>query len=144
MNVWRCCNVLLLAAAQAAGAAEISLNGEWRLDYWAQPETGAVRTLDVPADHGTVKATVPGNCELDLVRAGVLPEPEVGLNVRKFRAYEGHQWLYTRKFAHVHGMVSRSGRAVRACLRRHRHARGRLPQRREDRRDGQHVPPPPL
>ena len=91
-----CC--VLLAAAQAAGAAEISLNGEWRLDYWAQPETGAVRTLDVPAEHGTVKAAVPGNCELDLVRAGVLPEPEVGLNVRKFRAYEGHQWLYTRTF----------------------------------------------
>ena len=94
----RICCVLLAAAAQAAGAAEISLNGEWRLDYWAQPETGAVRTLEMPAEHGTVKATVPGNCELDLVRAGVLPEPEVGLNVRKFRAYEGHQWLYTRTF----------------------------------------------
>mgnify|MGYP003310629848 CR=1 FL=1 len=92
-----CC--VLLAAAQAAGAAEISLNGEWRLDYWAQPETGAVRTLDVPAEHGTVKATVPGNCELDLVRAGVLPEPEVGLNVRRLRPYEAYQWLYTKAFS---------------------------------------------
>ena len=83
--------VLLLAAAV------VSLNGEWNLKYWPQPPTGAVRTLAVPA-HQAVKATVPGNCELDLVRAGVLPEMEVGLNVRKLRPYEGFQWLYEKTF----------------------------------------------
>lgn len=84
--------VLLLAVC-----ALTSLDGEWALSYFPQPENGAVRTLEIPA-HRTVTATVPGNCELDLVRAGVLPEPEIGLNVQKFRAYEGYQWLYTKAF----------------------------------------------
>ena len=92
----------LAAAALSAGLAfgDVSLNGNWKLDYFPQPDDGAVRTLPVPGDMGlkTVQATVPGNCELDLVRAGVLPEPEIGLNIRKFRDYEGHQWLYTKTF----------------------------------------------
>ena len=79
---------------------DVSLSGTWRLDYFPQPEKGAVRTLALPP-HKTVRATVPGNCELDLVNAGVLPEPEVGLNARAFRRYEGYQWLYTRSFIHA-------------------------------------------
>ena len=75
----------------------VSLDGKWKLDYWSQPDCGAVRTLEIPA-HQTVEAIVPGNCELDLVRAGVLPEPEVGLNVLKFHEYEDRQWLYTKSF----------------------------------------------
>ena len=87
------------AVASFAAEADVSLNGKWRLDYFPQPDAGAVRTpKDVPADAKTVEATVPGNCELDLVKAGVLPEPETGLNVLKFHAYEGHQWLYTKEF----------------------------------------------
>jgi len=85
--------ILLLAAA-------LSLNGEWRLDYFPQPDDGAVREVaTVPTDAKTVKATVPGNCELDLVDAGILPPPEIGLNVLKFRPYEGYQWLYSKTFA---------------------------------------------
>ena len=77
--------ILLLAAA-------LSLNGEWRLDYFPQPDDGAVREVaSVPTDAKTVKATVPGNCELDLVNAGILPPPEIGLNVLKLRPYEGYQ-----------------------------------------------------
>ena len=85
-----CCSI-------AAQASVLSLDGEWRLDYFPQPDMGAIRTLEIPA-HGTVRATVPGCCELELVKAGLLPEPEVGLNAAKFRAYEGHQWLYSRTF----------------------------------------------
>ena len=85
--------ILLLAAA-------LSLNGEWRLDYFPQPDDGAVREVaTVPAEAKMVKATVPGNCELDLVNAGVLPPPEIGLNVLKLRPYEGYQWLYSKTFA---------------------------------------------
>ena len=85
--------ILLLAAA-------LSLNGEWRLDYFPQPDDGAVREVAaVPTDAKTVKATVPGNCELDLVDAGILPPPEIGLNVLKLRPYEGYQWLYSKTFA---------------------------------------------
>ncbi len=80
-------------------ASLISLNGEWQLDYWPQPDREAVRTpASVPKDAPRVKATVPGNCELDLIAAGILPPSEVGLNARKLRPYEGYQWLYTRTF----------------------------------------------
>ncbi len=89
------------ACANVASAAQrFPLDGEWRLDYFPQPLSGAVRSLPLPDGLGvkTVKAAVPGNCELDLVNAGVLPPLEIGLNVMKARAYEGHQWLYSRTF----------------------------------------------
>lgn len=81
-------------------AAIVSLNGQWKLDYFPQPNDGAVRALPLAAELGakTVTATVPGNCELDLVNAGLLPAPEVGLNVLKLRPYEACQWLYTKTF----------------------------------------------
>ena len=81
-------------------AAVLSLNGEWRLDYFPQPDDRAVRDVAaVPSDAKSVKATVPGNCELDLVNAGILPPLEMGLNVLTLRPYEGYQWLYSKTFA---------------------------------------------
>ena len=82
----------------AAAAFSLSLDGEWRLDYFPQPDDGAVRALPLQVPFKTVKATVPGNCELDLVNAGILPPLEIGLNVLKLRPYEGYQWLYERTF----------------------------------------------
>ena len=76
----------------------LSLNGSWRLDYFPQPEAAPVRTVPIRVPFETVSATVPGNCELDLVRAGVLPDVEVGLNALSLRPYEGCQWLYTKSF----------------------------------------------
>lgn len=87
-------------ALLTGAAADMSLNGDWRLDYFPQPDVGAVRELPLKGvDFKTVTAKVPGNCELDLVRAGVLPTLEKGLNVLKLRPFEGYQWLYTRSFA---------------------------------------------
>ena len=88
---------LVTLAALGAAAQVVSLDGKWQLDYWTQPDAGAVRTLDIP-EHKTVEATVPGNCELDLQRAGILPDLTVGTNVTKLRPYEACQWLYTRTF----------------------------------------------
>ncbi len=76
----------------------ISLNGTWSLDYFPQPDDGAIRSLPVSIPMQTVKAMVPGNCELDLINAGILPQPEKGLNVLKLRPYEGYQWLYKKTF----------------------------------------------
>ena len=76
----------------------LPLDGQWRLDYFPQPRSGAVRSLPLAVPHETVQATVPGNCELDLARAGLLPEPETGLNALSWRRHESHQWLYTRSF----------------------------------------------
>ena len=90
-------------------AAVLSLNGEWKLDYFPQPDDGAVRTLSsVPANAKSVKATVPGYCELDLVNAGLLPPMEIGCNTALLRPFEGYQWLYTRRF----DWRPREGRAV--------------------------------
>ena len=83
---------------KALCAGSVSLDGEWRLDYFPQPLSGAVRELPLKVPFDTVKATVPGNCELDLVNAGVLPPLEIGLNVIEARKYEGHQWLYSKTF----------------------------------------------
>ena len=88
---------LLVGMPMVCFATGIDLTGNWILDYWPQPETGAVRTLAIPP-HKTIASTVPGNCELDLIRAGVLPDPEIGLNALRFREYEGYQWLYTKIF----------------------------------------------
>jgi len=93
--------IILATVLLSAAAKAVSLDGEWRLDYFPQPDDGAVRTLPIPAglDVRSVPATVPGNCELDLINAGILPPAEIGLNVLKLRPYEGYQWLYTRTFA---------------------------------------------
>ncbi len=81
-----------------ATSFSLSLDGEWRLDFFPQPATGLVRALPLSVPHETVPATVPGNCELDLARTGLLPPPEIGLNALAWRRYEGHQWLYSRTF----------------------------------------------
>ena len=92
--------LLSLAAAMPGPSQTHSLDGEWRLEGFPQPPSGAVRSLPLPDGLGAklLKATVPGCCELELVKSGDLPEPEIGLNVRAFRACEGWQWLYTRTF----------------------------------------------
>ena len=93
------------AALLSAAASSVSLDGEWTLRYWPQGSAEeAVREIAaVPADAKTVKATVPGNCELDLVNAGLMPRPEVGMNVREFRKCEGYGWLYAKEFCLPHG-----------------------------------------
>ena len=99
----------LVAVNCVMAETTVSLDGKWKLDYWPQPDHGAVRTLEIPT-HKTVASTVPGNCELDLVRAGVLPPSEVGLSARALRPYEGYQWLYGRTF--VAPVVPEGGRAL--------------------------------
>ena len=99
-------------ALGAMAASSVSLNGEWTLDYFPQPDAGAVRALPLKVPFKTVKATVPGNCELDLVNAGILPPMEIGLNVLKLRPYEGYQWLYTKAFDASAVDVASGARAV--------------------------------
>ena len=46
-----------------------------------------------------IPARVPGNVELDLVRAGLLPEQlEKGHNIYLLRELETMQWWYTKNF----------------------------------------------
>jgi len=81
-------------------AKKISLDGKWELTFWEQPAGGAITD---PADMGKVKtttiaATVPGNVELDLFAAGLMPDPYKGDNIRLARKFEGRQWCYSRSF----------------------------------------------
>lgn len=80
---------------------KISLDGKWTLKFWPQPDSGALRTPRAAAGAEgakTVAAKVPGNVELDLLAAGLIPDPEKGDNSYKLREYEGYQWMYSRKF----------------------------------------------
>ena len=81
-------------------AGMVDLNGVWKLETFAQPDDGAVRSLPLPAGLAakSYQATVPGCCEESVMRAGDLPDPMVSTNAFAWWAYEGHQWLYTKAF----------------------------------------------
>lgn len=91
--------ILLLASAAPTEAESISLNGTWTLDYWEQRRNPAVSPEGMQGiEYETIKATVPGNVELDLMAAGLVENPEIGSNVYLLRPYEGYQWRYSRRF----------------------------------------------
>ena len=77
----------------------LSLNGEWKLYY--HPEEGILpETPDELAAAGwpEIRAQVPGNIELDLMRAGLAEEPFYAENLYAFRKYEFYQWWFVRTF----------------------------------------------
>lgn len=98
---FKLCLVILLAGLSPLGlkADDISLNGKWELAFFPQPK----RPVTSPTELAGIKvqqiaATVPGNVELDMLKAGLIADPMVGSNVYALRKYEGYQWAYTRKF----------------------------------------------
>ena len=92
--------VAAYVAGSAYGAGNVDLNGEWRLAAFPEPDGVAIRSLPLPdgLPVRNYRATVPGCCEMELVKTGELPDPMVGMNDFAFRAYEGHQWLYEKTF----------------------------------------------
>lgn len=75
----------------------ISLDGDWQLAF--APEGQHV--VKDPSELQTagmeiVPARVPGNVELDLVRAGRLPDPFSADNIRQLRPLESYEWWYYR------------------------------------------------
>lgn len=89
----------LLSLSLSFSASAISLNGRWTLDFWKQGKTpvtspGQMRGIS----YETIDATVPGNVELDLLSAGIIPPPELGSNVYLLRQWEAYQWRYTKTF----------------------------------------------
>src|SRR5215831_10661566 len=75
----------------------IDLNGTWQLTHG--PQQAGYGESTPPPEWPTVPAQVPGNVELDLVSAGILPELSVGNNIYLLRQYEGHEWWYSRSFS---------------------------------------------
>ncbi|MDW8319721.1 MAG: glycoside hydrolase family 2 TIM barrel-domain containing protein [Armatimonadota bacterium] len=77
----------------------IDLNGEWLLSYQTQTSRCVIfHNIDFN-NMSTVSALVPGNVELDLVRAGIVPEPSVGNNIYRLREYETYEWWYRKRFS---------------------------------------------
>ena len=90
------CALLLFVCASAFGES-ISLDGDWKLSFWKQPE----QKITDPAaakPEATIDAKVPGNVEIDMLNAGLIKDPMHGDNVYLLRKYEGYQWLYQRTF----------------------------------------------
>ena len=70
-------------------AAVLSLNGEWKLDYFPQPDDGAVRTLPLAVPHETVKAAAEcpfGVGVAELQREAGRPPAEIALLRRRGNA----------------------------------------------------------
>ena len=100
MRILTFLGMVLSGMGAATSAQALSLDGEWKLEAFAQPDDGAVRSLPLPEGLTvkSYKATVPGCCEMELVKSGELPDPMFSTNAFAFMAYEGHQWLYSRSF----------------------------------------------
>ena len=78
----------------------MKLNGNWNLYYYPCYEK-EIKTVDELKSSGLepISATVPGNVELDLSRAGVLPEDLFkGMNILQAEKYETYEWWYEREF----------------------------------------------
>lgn len=76
----------------------IDLNGAWTLQFGPQVRsTTGMTAPEIPDEWDTIPATVPGNVELDLIRAGLLPEDlDRGDQIYRLRELEDRQWWFSR------------------------------------------------
>jgi beta-mannosidase len=79
----------LTRIAPEADMQRIPLDGTWALTYALEGGQQAPRTIP---------ATVPGNVEIDLMKAGELPDLYFGANIFAARPYEFHEWTYETVF----------------------------------------------
>jgi beta-mannosidase len=76
-----------------------SLDGDWRLYSYPEGDPQVAHPNDLARrDLLPVSARVPGNVELDLQRAGLLPEPFYSDNIRRLRDLEDREWWLMREF----------------------------------------------
>ena len=77
----------------------ISLNGIWKLRHEPLSCSGEKGFAKVKATRGGwMDARVPGEVHLDLMRAGLMPEPLVSTNAQKCRWPEQKSWWYRTVF----------------------------------------------
>ncbi len=76
------------------------LNGKWKLYYCPEGSAGNPSVLDLAKSNiPVIDATVPGNVELDLISAGLLPEDIFkGENIKKAQKFETYEWWYEKTF----------------------------------------------
>ncbi|MEW6753853.1 MAG: sugar-binding domain-containing protein [Candidatus Latescibacterota bacterium] len=79
---------------------QISLDGTWHLTWFPEGKYAVSGPADLKTLHApSVPAQVPGNVELDLMRAGHLPDVFYGDNIHRLRELEGCEWWYSTTFA---------------------------------------------
>ncbi|MCD6519279.1 MAG: hypothetical protein J7M05_05080 [Anaerolineae bacterium] len=75
----------------------MDLNGLWELWHWPEgTRKASPENLDALGE--PLAAQVPGNVELDLFRAGEIPDPFFGRNFFALREFEFHEWWYRKRF----------------------------------------------
>jgi beta-mannosidase len=81
-------------------AQTISLNGDWHLRWYDGQRGDSLARINssTPEMHRALRGRVPGAVHLDLMRAGLLDDPNNGLNVLKARWVEENFWHYRRTF----------------------------------------------
>jgi beta-mannosidase len=89
---------------------QLLLDSGWRL---RQREPARVLHETFADDNGWIAATVPGNVHLDLLAAGMLPDPFEGLNEHAAQWVGEVDWLYRCDFALPEGFADDS--AVALC-----------------------------
>ncbi len=72
----------------------ISLNGTYSLSFYDDE----ARRRGLPSPETTIPAVIPGNVEIDLMNAGILPDIYFGNNIKLTKKYEFYNWRYTIKF----------------------------------------------
>ncbi len=81
-------------------ATQVGLDGAWKL-RWCDGQRGGLvhRLLGPQADLSrALDAEVPGEVHVDLMRAGLLADPALGLNCLAARWVEETVWYYRRTF----------------------------------------------
>jgi len=76
------------------------LSGEWNLVYSNEVDFLSFKTIEQIKSSGfpTIPADVPGNFELSLYKAGLIPDPYIGLNILKVQKFENYDIWYFRQF----------------------------------------------
>jgi len=94
-----CCPGIPLADGNNSAAERISLDGTWELSY-GMDDASAPESPEALSKSGwpSIPASVPGNVELDLVRAGLLDDPSKGNRIYDLRKWEPMQWWYGTRF----------------------------------------------
>ena len=78
----------------------LDLNGTWQLTFGPQDASAPNSPQELAnCSWPTIEARVPGNVELDLVRAGIIDDPSIGNRVYRLREFETCRWWYRREFA---------------------------------------------
>ena len=90
----------------------MSLNGGWTMTHTVASMRLPLAKVKNQLERNPIPALVPGDAHLDLMRAGLIPDPFFGLDADHCLWMEGKDWWYSRRFAAPEEMRGRRLRLV--------------------------------